>query len=262
MNAVADGFVKVKREGLSLQYPCPPLLLGTFNPEAGEFRDLFLDRIGIALPAIMDNFTVVERVQVAENVEGFVNKTLNATQLKEVQEEEALLRQKTVEARKILPKVQMRDDQLLYRCEEATFAGCEAHRGEIFATEIAKASAQDLQLGVLMALVPRGRYAQITPDDQPLEEPNPTPEDQSSPSSLESMDDAPDQKSPEHEMEEDYEPSKDHDSEATQEALQVPQEFIFGSIQFLSIPRFCSFSSGREKVESTRRSSICDEGIL
>jgi magnesium chelatase subunit D len=269
MNAMADGFVKVEREGLSLQYPCRTLLLGTFNPEAGEFRDHFLDRIGIALPANTDNFTVAERVQVAENVEGFVDKTLNATQLKNVQEEETLLREKIVEARKILPYVQIHHDQLLYLCEEATFAGCEGHRGEIFATEIAKASAafdgrinvnaQDLQLGALMALAPRGKYAQITPpDDQPMEEPNPTSEDQSPPSSLESMDDAArDQESPE-EMEGDEEGpgEEDHDSEATQEVLQIPQEFIFGVDSVPLDPKILLFQQWARKGKGGKHSKI------
>jgi magnesium chelatase subunit D len=269
MNAMADGFVKVEREGLSLQYPCRTLLLGTFNPEAGEFRDHFLDRIGIALPANTDNFTVAERVQVAENVEGFLDKTLNATQLKDVQEEETLLREKIVVARKILPQVQIYHDQLLYLCEEATLAGCEGHRGEIFATEIAKASAafdgrqavnaQDLQLGALMALVPRGKYAKVTPDDQPMEEPNPTSEDQSPPSSsLESMDDAPDQASPEQDMEqEDDGPGEeDHDSEATQEVLQVPQEFIFGVDSVPLDPKILLFQQWARKGKSGKHSKI------
>jgi magnesium chelatase subunit D len=267
MNAMADGFVKVEREGLSLQYPCRTLLLGTFNPEAGEFRDHFLDRIGIALTANTDNFTVAERVQVAENVEGFVDKTLNATQQKDIQEEEILLRAKIVEARKILPKVQIHHDQLLYLCEEATFAGCEGHRGEIFAAEIAKASAafdgrinlnaQDLQLGALMALIPRGKYAQMTPDDQPVKEPNPPPEEQFPPSSLESMDDAPDQESPEQEMEEDNGPAEeDHDSEATQEALQVPQEFIFGVDSVPLDPKILLFQQWARKGKGGKHSKI------
>ena len=46
-----------------------------------------------------------------------------------------------VDARSILPRVKIDSNQILYICEEATRAGCEGQRAEIFATEIAKASA-------------------------------------------------------------------------------------------------------------------------
>jgi magnesium chelatase subunit D len=49
LNAVKDGHVKVEREGLSLTYPCRPLLVATFNPEEGELRRHLADRIGISV---------------------------------------------------------------------------------------------------------------------------------------------------------------------------------------------------------------------
>jgi magnesium chelatase subunit D len=38
--------VIVEREGISVKYPCKPLLIATLNPEDSELKDVFLDRIG------------------------------------------------------------------------------------------------------------------------------------------------------------------------------------------------------------------------
>lgn len=45
MNVVTEGKVVVEQEGISLTYPCRPLLIATFNPDKGEVRDHLLDRI-------------------------------------------------------------------------------------------------------------------------------------------------------------------------------------------------------------------------
>ena len=51
LQAVTDGFVIVEREGISVKYPCKPILIATLNPEDSELKDVFLDRIGISLNA-------------------------------------------------------------------------------------------------------------------------------------------------------------------------------------------------------------------
>ena len=92
-------------------------------------------------------FSVNERVKVVENVVGFSAGTKEqfsaeaAAELKQAENEEVQIRSSIAEARSILPKVEIDSSQILYICEEATRAGCEGQRAEIFATEIAKANA-------------------------------------------------------------------------------------------------------------------------
>merc|ERR1719253_11008 len=71
LNVVNDGFVTVEREGISLRYPCRPLLIATFNPDEGELRDHLLDRIAVALSADADKMDVNSRVDAVDAVLGF-----------------------------------------------------------------------------------------------------------------------------------------------------------------------------------------------
>jgi len=71
LNVVNDGFVLVEREGISLRYPCRPLLIATFNPDEGELRDHLLDRIAVSLSADAQKLDVKDRVEAVDAVIGF-----------------------------------------------------------------------------------------------------------------------------------------------------------------------------------------------
>ena len=62
LQAVTDGFVIVEREGISVKYPCKPILIATLNPEDSELKDVFLDRIGISLNADTEPLTMEVRL--------------------------------------------------------------------------------------------------------------------------------------------------------------------------------------------------------
>lgn len=141
LNVIADGYVTIEREGLSLQYPCKPLFLATFNPQEGELREHLLDRIGVALPSDLIPLSIQERVKGVENVLGFSGSEKQVMDEHVLQEEERALQETISSAQALLPMVQIDHSQILYLCEEATGAGCEGQRAEIFATEVAKASA-------------------------------------------------------------------------------------------------------------------------
>lgn len=170
IKVMSDGCVNVEREGLSVSYPCRPLIIASYNPEEGELREHLHDRFAITLSADATRLSTEERVAAVDNVIGFEGGTQQNSvraeeNLRKVEVEEQALRTRVEMARMRLDKVQITTSQIQYLCEEATGAGCEGQRAEIFATEISKASAaldgrssvskDDLQKAVVLAIFPR-----------------------------------------------------------------------------------------------------------
>ena len=63
--------VTVEREGLSVTYPCKPLVIATYNPEEGELREHLRDRFAISLSTDARLLSTKERVAGVDNVLGF-----------------------------------------------------------------------------------------------------------------------------------------------------------------------------------------------
>lgn len=168
LNVVTEGKVVVEREGISLTYPCRPLLIATFNPDEGELRDHLLDRIAVALSADADVMEISSRVEAVDAVLGFSPGSKQATPeaeqaLADAIENEEDLKTAIVFAREFIKDVTIAPSQIQYLCEEAIRAGCQGHRAEIFACEVARASAalegrsitsEDLRLAVKLAIAP------------------------------------------------------------------------------------------------------------
>jgi magnesium chelatase subunit D len=253
-NVLTDGFVHVEREGLSVEYPCRPLFLATFNPEEGDLSEHLLDRVAIALPTTADKLNTEERVRAVVNVEGYREKELS---LEAAEKEDERLRKAIVDAQRLLPKVEISHDQILYLCEEATRAHCEGQRAEIFATEIAKTSAAldgktqveaaDLELGVLLAIVPRSHLVEVS--EETVEE---EPSFASSGDQQENIE----REDNDEEQEEESEDSPEQQEEED-EVIEIPEQFMFGVDATSIDPRILKFQKWARKGKFSTHVVAC-----
>jgi magnesium chelatase subunit D len=277
-NALTDGYVTVEREGLSVRYPCQPrLVLAAYNPDEGDVREHWLDRVSMVLPMTTNTLTIKERVEAVLNVEGFRDQTEDLTS---AMAEEEDVRETVAKARELLPYVKIERQQLVYLCEEASRADCEGQRAEIFAVQIAKTAAalngriqvqaSDLELGVMLAIVPRahapfeqegGESVEETstspPDSpqQPLPPDKPTSDTplQDPPDEQADADDEPEEDSTDQNQEQD-EPTAD-ETQATQEQ-QIAEEFLFGVEHANLDPRLLSYKRHTKKGKGGKRARM------
>ena len=128
LQAVTDGFVIVEREGISVKYPCKPMMIATLNPEDSELKDVFLDRIGIALNADSEPLSMEDRVMAVTQVLNFQEGKMDPKLLASVYEKEEQLKASIVFAREYLKDTKVSTEQLMYLCEEAIRGGCPGHR--------------------------------------------------------------------------------------------------------------------------------------
>merc|ERR1719313_2462041 len=270
LQVISDGKVIVEREGISVTYACKPLLIATFNPEEGEMRDHLLDRIAVSLSADAAPLDIAQRAEAVDSVLTFAaGGEKRAKALDEDMEASDALRSRIIFAREEIADVSMSRDQLVYLCEEAVRAGCQGHRADIYAAEVAKASAalagraqvdaDDLKLAVKLAILPRSSFvadAEQPPDlDMPPPPPPPPPpqdqiddeldedleqEEQAEPPEQEDQDDAPDQPEPEPEPE-------------------LPDEFMFDAEGVPIDPELLAFATKQKQGKSGGRGLVFSE---
>jgi magnesium chelatase subunit D len=246
LGILSEGWVTVEREGVSVRYPCRPLLIATFNPEEAELRDHLLDRISVSLSADAQVLTLDQRLEAVTEVLDFgkMGSKMDAdtkTAFDKIIDDEDQLRTRIVFAREALKDTQLSRDQKIYLAEEAARAGCQGHRGEIFACEIARSSAalndrrvdqDDLRTAVRLAILPRSTYVN-DPDENP-EDMMPPPPPPPPPQQDQNTDqDEAEQDQQDNEDEEGEEEGDDKDQDTEQEPPEddeqpsVPQEFMF-----------------------------------
>jgi len=239
LGVVTEGYVTVEREGLSLRYPCRPFLIATFNPDEGELRDHLLDRISVALSADAQPLDIAGRIRAVDAVLNFAGsgpqKTAEAERaLQEAIENEEDLKTAIVFAREFIKDLKIAPSQIQYLCEEAIRAGCQGHRAEIFAVEVARASAalegrqinsEDLKLAVKLAIAPRGTFINTPMDNDMIPPPPPPPPPP--PQMDDKMDQDEDREDEDEEEQDQEEPDEDEEREDSPDVPEVPQEFMF-----------------------------------
>ena len=138
LDSAASGWNTVEREGISIRHPARFVLVGSGNPEEGELRPQLLDRFGMHA----EIRTVKEpnlRVKIVEERSLF---DANPIQwVEKYQNEQNALKQKIIEAQKLLPEVQINYDLRVKISQVCSELDVDGLRGDIVTNRAAKAYA-------------------------------------------------------------------------------------------------------------------------
>jgi magnesium chelatase subunit D len=214
-----------------------------------------LDRIAVALSADAQKLSIENRVEAVDSVLNFAASGKQKTEeaevaLKDAIENEDDLKTAIVFAREYIKDLKVAPSQIQYLCEEAIRAGCQGHRAEIFAVEVARASAalegrsvnaDDLKLGVKLAIAPRGTFINTPMDEDEMMPPPPPPPPP--PPMDEQQDQDEDREEEEEEEEEQQEPDEEDDAPDDPDVPEVPQEFMFDADATPMDPDLIAFAS-------------------
>ncbi len=138
LDSAASGWNTVEREGISIRHPARFVLVGSGNPEEGELRPQLLDRFGMHA----EIHTVKEPTLRVEIVEQRAEFDRDPQQFCEkYQSKQEALREKLVQAQKLLPKVEIDYDLRVKISEVCSELDVDGLRGDIVTNRAAKALA-------------------------------------------------------------------------------------------------------------------------
>ena len=138
LDSAASGWNTVEREGISIRHPARFVLVGSGNPEEGELRPQLLDRFGMhaEIRTVKDP---ILRVKVVEERTSFDQTPEVWVENYETQQQE--LRNKIIEAQKLLPSVELNYDLRVKISEVCSQLDVDGLRGDIVTNRAAKAFA-------------------------------------------------------------------------------------------------------------------------
>lgn len=135
LDVAASGWNIVEREAISVVHPSRFILIGTMNPEEGELRPQLLDRFSLQI-TIKDLLDETQRVKVVRNNLRFGENPIELINAFEKEQED--LRQKILQARKILNTVTIPDSMLEVVVRSCISLGVDGHRPDIVTIRAAK----------------------------------------------------------------------------------------------------------------------------
>ena len=138
LDSAAMGVNYIEREGVSFSHPSRFILVGTMNPEEGELRPQLLDRFGLSVDVKGDR-GMEQRMEVVRRRLAFDMDPKGY--IERVAEESDKLRERIINARRILPDVIADDSILKAVVTVTTNFGIDGHRADITMMKAAKANA-------------------------------------------------------------------------------------------------------------------------
>ncbi len=138
LDSAAMGINIIEREGISLHHPSNFILVGTMNPEEGNLRPQLLDRFGLSIDVerIKD---IDKRVLITKYAEEYQNDPNEF--YKKFKEKQKELKNKIINARKILLSIETSDGQLKKMSKICVELQVDGHRADITINRTAKAIA-------------------------------------------------------------------------------------------------------------------------
>jgi len=138
LDSAASGINTVEREGISIRHPARFVLVGSGNPEEGELRPQLLDRFGMhaVIKTVKDPKlrvkVVEERTLFDADPQFWISK---------YNDEQENLKNRIVEARKLISKVKISDDFKLKISQVCSELDVDGLRGDIVTNRASKAYA-------------------------------------------------------------------------------------------------------------------------